>query len=428
MGRDTDQLAGDLLDAVARVHVDRDGCVRSVDRVAADLFDLEATTAIGVPLREIAGDQWLGIGGPAAALAALDEHGSWSGYATHRTRAGLMPVALTARRLADRRSDGGGILLTVTADVDRVARGWVGAVRADVAVLVGTNRFPALLSLVGWLLTARDAEEIGAAVCGTVMESLGASAGHFSLVADNGTATFVTMVGYSAATRALWPDIDLAIDTPIRRAIVDGAPVFVRDRATLAADYPALRAVDEPSEALCAVPVALGGRVAGALGFSFPERREFPGEDRAFLATVAHVAALALQHTDPTNRPHPAAAAQGSVSEFTWYTVPVDLAPMRDAIRLQALGAQVDPTDALLCTSELTTNAFEHGDFPVHVRISVTAESIRIDVSDAGRRLPQLRSPGADGGFGLRIVESIATRWGTLPATWGKTTWAELPR
>jgi GAF domain len=424
---DTDQRAGDLLDAVARVQVDRDGCVRSADRVASDLFDVTSTELVGASLADVAGDQWLGVGGPSVALATLDEHGTWSGYAVHHTRAGLLPVALTARRLADRRSDDSAILLTITVDTDRVPSGWVGAVRADIAVLLGSARFPSLLSLVGWLLTARDAEEVGAAVCGTVMEQLGAVGGHLTLLGDDEIARFVTIVGYSEASRQRWPAVDLTVDTPIRRAIVEIAPVYVVDRATRDEQFPVLRSIDEPTEALCVVPVVLGGRVVGSLGFSFPDARTFPGEDRAFLATVAHVAALALQHTDPASRPHPAAAATGTSVEFTWHDA-IDFAAVRDAIRLQALGAELDPADTLLCTSELVTNAAEHGRFPVHARISVTPQMVRIDVSDAARQLPMLRAPGPDGGFGLRIVEAIAARWGTSPAGWGKTTWVEIAR
>jgi GAF domain-containing protein len=427
VSHDTDQRAGDLLDAVARVQVDRDGCVRSADRVATDLFDVAESELVGMSLAEVAGDQWLGVGGPEVALAALDDAGVWSGYATHHTRAGLLPVALSARRVADRRSDDPAIMLSITVDADRVPSGWVGAVRGDVAVLVGSPRFPALLSLVGWLLTARDSEEIGAAVCGTVIEQMGAVGGHLAVLGEDNTASFVTIVGYSATSRSQWPVVDLTIDTPIRRAIVDVVPVFVPDRAARDEQFPLLRSVDEPTQALCVVPVVLGGRVAGSLGFSFPDARTFPDEDRAFLATAAHVTALALQHTDPVARPHPAAAATGTTIEFTWHDT-IDFAAVRDAIRLQALGAQIDPADTLLCASELVTNAAEHGTFPVHARVAVTPEAVRIEVSDAARQLPMLRSPGPDGGFGLRIVEAIASRWGTIPAGWGKMAWVEIAR
>ena len=33
-------------------------------------------------------------------------------------------------------------------------------------------------------------------------------------------------------------------------------------------------------------------------------------------------------------------------------------------------------------------------------------------VSDEGDDQPKLRAPSADGGWGLRIVDSCATRWG----------------
>ena len=99
MRHDTDQRAGDLLDAVARIQVDRDGCVRSADRVASDLFDVSAADLVGASLADVAGDQWLGVGGPEVALRALDDTGSWSGYAVHDTRAGRLPARRRGRKL-----------------------------------------------------------------------------------------------------------------------------------------------------------------------------------------------------------------------------------------------------------------------------------------------------------------------------------------
>ena len=245
--------------------------------MASDLFDVSAADLVGASLADVAGEQWLGVGGPDVALRSLDETGTWSGYAVHDTVAGRLPVALMARRLADRRSEDPAILLTVTVDADRVPSGWVGAVRADVAVLLGSAWFPSLLSLVGWLLTARDAEEIGAAVCGTVMEQMGAVGGHLTLVGGDNTASFVTIVGYSEVSRQRWPAVDLTVDTPIRRAIVEAAPVFVPDRDARDEQFPVLRGIEEPTQALCVVPVVLGGRVAGALGFLVPRHPHLPG-------------------------------------------------------------------------------------------------------------------------------------------------------
>ena len=430
MDREGDARESGLLDAVARVAVDRQGCVTSVDRVAADLYDVVVSDAVGRSMADVAGDQWFGPGGPDVGWAAIDSAGTWTGHPVHRTRAGLLPVAVNAHRLAGPGAVASGVLLTVRVDAERIPVGNVGVVRSDIAVVMGTPRFPAILSLVGWLLTARSAEEIGAAVCGTLVETLDAVGGHFAVLGTDGTASFTSVVGYSAATRDAWTSIDLELDTPVRTALLEGVAVYLADRAERHAWYPLLVAIRESTEALCAVPVALGGRVAGSFGLSFRDARVFGPDDRALLATVAHIAALALQHTGTDARQPPMGArpsAPSSAVEFTW-TGDIDLAAVRTAIRTHTRSAGRDVEDVLLCASELLTNAVEHAGGPIHFRMETGSDALRIEVSDTSRRLPQMRDAGPGGGFGLRIVERVADRWGTEPAAWGKTTWAELAR
>jgi signal transduction histidine kinase len=82
---------------------------------------------------------------------------------------------------------------------------------------------------------------------------------------------------------------------------------------------------------------------------------------------------------------------------------------------------------ATLLTSELVTNSVRHSDSDwVEVAITVRNDTLRIEVSDPGSPTVHPRTPDGDGGWGLMLVEEIATRWGveTLPA--GKTVWADL--
>ncbi|WP_327190563.1 ATP-binding protein [Streptomyces xinghaiensis] len=90
---------------------------------------------------------------------------------------------------------------------------------------------------------------------------------------------------------------------------------------------------------------------------------------------------------------------------------------------------------AELVLSELVTNALRvpvPGDWQVGVRI-VRAEAdglLRLEVSDAGRGIPEVREPADDdpGGRGLLLVETLSHRWGVREreAGIGKTVWAEL--
>jgi anti-sigma regulatory factor (Ser/Thr protein kinase) len=95
--------------------------------------------------------------------------------------------------------------------------------------------------------------------------------------------------------------------------------------------------------------------------------------------------------------------------------------------------------DAALIVSELATNAVTHGRVPgrdFEVRLDLTERTLHIAVSDThAERLPPAPGtltpppPAAGCGYGLHLVDGLATRWGVrdrAPAP-GKTVWAELP-
>jgi transcriptional regulator with XRE-family HTH domain/anti-sigma regulatory factor (Ser/Thr protein kinase) len=83
--------------------------------------------------------------------------------------------------------------------------------------------------------------------------------------------------------------------------------------------------------------------------------------------------------------------------------------------------------DAALLTSELVTNSVRHSGSPwVEVTFDLSAEMLRIEVSDQSRQTVQPRTPDADGGWGLRLVGELATRWGVERHERGKTIWVEL--
>ncbi len=71
--------------------------------------------------------------------------------------------------------------------------------------------------------------------------------------------------------------------------------------------------------------------------------------------------------------------------------------------------------DAALMVSELVANAVVHGIGAITLRIDIEADAIRIEVADDGNvALAPSPTPGAHGGWGLRIVEQLADDWGVL--------------
>ena len=69
--------------------------------------------------------------------------------------------------------------------------------------------------------------------------------------------------------------------------------------------------------------------------------------------------------------------------------------------------------DAALMVSEVVTNALMHGAGTISLRIDVEPGAVRIEVSDQGEvAVTPSPTPGAHGGWGLRIVEQLADEWG----------------
>ena len=80
----------------------------------------------------------------------------------------------------------------------------------------------------------------------------------------------------------------------------------------------------------------------------------------------------------------------------------------------------------LLLTSELVTNALQHGAGPVHVALSPTQLGLRIEVHDDSDAPPRVLRPSVDalGGRGLLMVEGLASSWGfDTRHGEGKTVW-----
>ena len=90
----------------------------------------------------------------------------------------------------------------------------------------------------------------------------------------------------------------------------------------------------------------------------------------------------------------------------------------------------------MLVASELVSNAILHSgcrdDDVVSVELRLTPESVRCSVSDPHRTSDLAEPAPADrrqGGFGLRVVEQVAARWGAERERDGRyRVWAEVAR
>lgn len=110
-----------------------------------------------------------------------------------------------------------------------------------------------------------------------------------------------------------------------------------------------------------------------------------------------------------------------------------DAGQVREARRFLAGALDGCPAadDALLCVSELATNAVLHsrsgwpgGRFTVCARLR--EGSLRVAVADEGGPWRQRREGDGQSGRGLLIVRELASRWGREEAGPGRTVWFEI--
>jgi anti-sigma regulatory factor (Ser/Thr protein kinase) len=83
----------------------------------------------------------------------------------------------------------------------------------------------------------------------------------------------------------------------------------------------------------------------------------------------------------------------------------------------------------VLLVSELVTNAMQHGGAPIRLVADTTSSGVRVEVYDGNSEaFPAIRDtrPDAPGGNGLRLVDALADRWGSLTVVDGKCVWFEI--
>ncbi|MFI9449534.1 ATP-binding protein [Amycolatopsis sp. NPDC052450] len=112
--------------------------------------------------------------------------------------------------------------------------------------------------------------------------------------------------------------------------------------------------------------------------------------------------------------------------------LPVDVtapAVARQAVRATLTGLGLDGPavdDVLLATSELVTNAFEHGEKPDRLEVEYAEGRLTLRVFDSGTKRPKLKepSPMAARSRGLQLVHALSEDWGHELCVGGKYVWA----
>lgn len=126
----------------------------------------------------------------------------------------------------------------------------------------------------------------------------------FALLTEDGTLRLTHGPGIDPAVARKWPEIPLDNDVPIAEACRTGVPVLTPDTAAALAHFPerADAAREAGAAATAAVPLIAGGRILGAIGFSWPTPVTFDLELLEQLGAVASLSAQAFERATAYER------------------------------------------------------------------------------------------------------------------------------
>ena len=127
----------------------------------------------------------------------------------------------------------------------------------------------------------------------------------------------------------------------------------------------------------------------------------------------------------------PKTAKRVTTQQATHELAAADVSPARARSIVRRMLAAWNSDDEVrlteLLTSELVTNAVRHAATEIMLRVEVDAKTVRVEVTDTGKAMPTVTETPDVGGYGLRIVDQLAARWGVDPVpNDGKTVWFEV--
>lgn len=239
---------------------------------------------------------------------------------------------------------------------------------------------------------------------------------------------------------ARWCLVDAYDDVPLNRAVRTGGAV-TGTLSQLRSTYPDF--VDAqggtPTRSVAAVPITAAAQVLGGFVLFY---REPTDSSVAFVEGLhAHGARLGqelrtaqrqrvrdlddrVDDTAPGARTarHDVAHDPAAVGEARSF--------LRQTLKEWGVGEDCTET-AVLCLSELVTNAVVHSSGRCSVRVSEESSIITVAVRDAGTRGVGPTGVGeadplAVHGRGLRLVDAFASRWGSDLSATGLTVWFVL--
>jgi len=237
-----------------------------------------------------------------------------------------------------------------------------------------------------------------------------------------------------------WCHVDAYDDVPLNTAVRTGQPVVgtlddLEERyATFVSHQRGTSTVG-----LAAVPLVAAGQTLGGFVLFFDAPQAFGTEQRAELRRLGSELGAALRRAQRSQAPRPASLPDRALppgDAAAVHDVPGDAAGVGNARRflrraLDGWGVDPDVSDtAVLCLSELVTNAIIHADSGCAVHAVLEDDILTVTVRDHGVpnavRGELVEEPLRVHGRGLQLVEALATRWGSERDAVGTTVWFAL--
>ena len=145
------------------------------------------------------------------------------------------------------------------------------------------------------LAVAVTPQEVLDAILTEGVRAAEARAGAIGVLGEDGeTVELLAQRGYDQSVMVGWSTFPLDAEVPMSEVIRTGEPLFLTSSRELGERYPALAGQSRDSHALVVVPLAVEGRVFGAMSLSFDRDIEFEPERREMKLTLARQAAQAL--------------------------------------------------------------------------------------------------------------------------------------
>jgi anti-sigma regulatory factor (Ser/Thr protein kinase) len=238
-----------------------------------------------------------------------------------------------------------------------------------------------------------------------------------------------------------WCHVDAFDDVPLTAVVRTGEPVLAAvDDLDLRYATFAEHQRDAGVRSLAAVAVPGSAGPVGGLIVYFDERQPFDERQAGELRAAAQAVATRLDSLRSPGAGRGSSGPAGAGARVATTTVDGDPQAARAArqfLRRELAAWQVDgdlADVAVLCLSELVTNAVMHTGTPSQLEISLDDATLTLVVRDQGGPAHLAPEPDADQdplrvhGRGLQLVDALARRWGAEHDTVGTTVWVELDR